>query len=45
MQIFQHEDGDQIIKGEEPLKLYMTEYYKRLFGPPDGEQFSLHENR
>jgi hypothetical protein len=26
--IFQLEDGDRIIKGEEPLKSYITDYYK-----------------
>jgi hypothetical protein len=44
LRIFELEDGDQIIKGEEPLKSYITEYYKELFGPSDSVQFSLDEN-
>jgi hypothetical protein len=34
-QIFQLEDGDRIIKGEEPLKSYIMDYYKKLFSPPE----------
>jgi hypothetical protein len=33
--IFQLEDGDRIIKGDEPLKSYIMDYYSELFGPPD----------
>jgi hypothetical protein len=43
--IFQLEDGDCIIKGEEPLKSYITDYYKKLFCPPDSGQFSLDEDK
>jgi hypothetical protein len=43
--IFQLEEGDQIIKGNEPLKSYTTNYYKSLFGPSDGGQFSLDNDR
>jgi hypothetical protein len=42
--IFQLEDGDRIIKGEEPLKSYITDYYKNLFGPSDSGMFSLDED-
>jgi hypothetical protein len=34
-QNFQLEDGDRIIKGEEPLKSYIMDYYKDLFSPRD----------
>lgn len=33
--IFQLQDGDQIIKGDEALTKYITFYYKGLFGLPD----------
>jgi hypothetical protein len=42
--IFQLEDGDRIIKGEEPLKSYIMDYYKNLFGPFDSGMFSLDED-
>jgi hypothetical protein len=42
--ISQLEDGGQIIRGEEQLKSYITDYYKGLFGPSDGVHFSLDEN-
>jgi hypothetical protein len=32
------------IRGKEQLKSYITDYYKGLFGPSDGVQFSLDEN-
>jgi hypothetical protein len=31
--IFQLEDDDRIIKGDEQLEAYITQYYKRLFSP------------
>ena len=31
--------------GSENLKVYITEYYKRLFGAPAPNDFSLDENR
>jgi hypothetical protein len=43
--IFQLEEGDLIIKGNEPLKSYIMDYYKSLFGPSDGGQFSLDNDR
>jgi hypothetical protein len=43
-QIFQLEDGDFIIEGDEPLMSYITDYYKDIFGPPDSGQFSLDED-
>jgi hypothetical protein len=42
--IFQLEDGDRIIKGEEPLKSYITDYFKNLFDPSDSGMFSLDED-
>jgi hypothetical protein len=44
-QIFHLEDGDRIIKGEEPLKSYIMDYYKKMFDPPDSGQFSLDEDK
>jgi hypothetical protein len=38
------EEGNRIIKGDEALKEYITEYYKRLFGPAECTDFSLNEN-
>jgi hypothetical protein len=43
--IFQLEDGDRIIKGEEPLKSYITDYYKNLFSPSDSALFTLDEDK
>jgi hypothetical protein len=43
--IFQLEDGDRIIKEDEPLKSYISDYYSQLFGPPYSGQFSLDESR
>jgi hypothetical protein len=45
LRIFQLEEGDRIIKGNEPLKSYITDYYKSLFGPSDSGQFSLDNDR
>jgi hypothetical protein len=42
--IFQLEDGDMIIKGEDPLKSYITDYYKKIFGPFDSGMFSFDED-
>jgi hypothetical protein len=42
--IFQLEDEDGIIKGEEPLKSYIPDYYKNLFDPSDSGMFSLDED-
>jgi hypothetical protein len=43
--IFQLEEGDRIIKGNEPLKSYITDYYKSLFGLSDGGQFFRDNDR
>jgi hypothetical protein len=43
--IFQLEDGDRIIRGEEPLKSYIMDCYKNLFGPSDSGHFSLDEDK
>jgi hypothetical protein len=39
------EDGDRIIKEDEPLKSYIMDYYKYSFGPPDSGQISLDEDK
>jgi hypothetical protein len=39
------EDGDRIIKEDEPLKSYIMDYYKYLFGPLDSGQISLDEDK
>ena len=33
--IFQLEQDEGTVLGRENLKLYITEYYKQLFGPPE----------
>jgi hypothetical protein len=43
--IFQLEQDEGTIVGEENLKVYITEFYKKLFGAPDINSFSLMENR
>ena len=43
--IFQLEDGDKIIKGDEELKKYITDYYRGLFGPSENSFLTIDENR
>jgi mannosylglycoprotein endo-beta-mannosidase len=43
--IFQLEQDEGTIVGEENLKVYITEYYKKLFGAPAPSDFSLDESR
>jgi hypothetical protein len=43
--IFQLEQDEGTIVGEENLKMYITEYYKHLFGDPTPNEFSMIENR
>ena len=43
--IFQLEQDEGTILGQENLKLYITEYYKQLFGPPEDNCVSLAESR
>nr|XP_045087410.1 uncharacterized protein LOC123494946 [Aegilops tauschii subsp. strangulata] len=43
--IFQLEQDEGTILGQENLKLYITEYYKQLFGPPEDSCVSLDESR
>jgi hypothetical protein len=43
--IFKLDNNGQIIKGDENLKSYITQFYKTLFGPSDDDNFSLDENR
>src|SRR6266498_1813939 len=42
--IFQLEQDEGTIVGEENLKTYITEYYKRLFGSPESNTFTMMEN-
>ena len=41
--IFQLEQDDGIIVGQQNLKVYITEFYKKLFGAPEENFFSLDE--
>ena len=43
--IFQLEQDEGTILGQENLKLYITEYYKQLFGPPKDNCVSMDESR
>src|SRR6266540_585751 len=42
--IFQLEQDEGTIVGEEKLKLYITNYYKQLFGLPAPNNFTMMEN-
>jgi hypothetical protein len=42
--IFQLEQDEGTIVGESNLRLFITEYYKRLFGPPEQNHFSSLED-
>ena len=39
------EDDGKIIKGDEQLKKYITDYYRRLFGPSDFSPLATDESR
>jgi hypothetical protein len=43
--IFQLEQDEGMILGQENLKLYITNYYKQLFGAPEDSFVSLDESR
>ena len=43
--IFQLEDGGKIIKGDEQLKKYITDYYRGLFGSSVFFPLALDESR
>ena len=43
--IFQLEQDEGTIVGQNNLKIFLTEYYKRLFGKPAPNNFSLDESR
>ena len=43
--IFKLEQDEGTILGQDNLKLYITEYYKQLFGPPEDSCVSLDESR
>jgi hypothetical protein len=42
--IFQLEQDEETIVGQENLKVYITEYYKNLFGAPVPNHFSMSES-
>jgi hypothetical protein len=42
--IFQLQQGDRIIEGDEALKRHITRYYKELFGPSENNMISLDES-
>jgi hypothetical protein len=41
--IYQLEQEEGVIVGEENIKTYITNYYKGLFGSPESNQFTLDE--
>jgi hypothetical protein len=43
--IFQLEQEEDTIVGDDNLKVYITEYYKKLFGPPEVNHVQMIENR
>jgi hypothetical protein len=43
MRIYQLEQEEGVIVGEENLKAYITNYYKGLFGSPGHNHFTLDE--
>jgi hypothetical protein len=42
--IYQLEQDEKTILGEENLKVFITEYYKKLFGAPTKNNFSMRED-
>jgi hypothetical protein len=42
--IFQLEQDDRTIVGEANLKVFITEYYKKIFGAPVPNNFSMVED-
>lgn len=42
--MFSLNNGDEVIQGTEELLNHATEYYKNLFGPPDGFTCRLRSN-
>jgi hypothetical protein len=42
--IYQLQNGEQIVQGDENLKRFITSYYKGLFGPPEISQINLDES-
>jgi hypothetical protein len=42
--IFKLEQDDEIVEAEEQLTKYITNYYKNLFGKPEGSNLSLNES-
>lgn len=44
-QIFKLEQDDGVIVGDDHLKIYITNYYKGIFGPPDENGFTMIEDQ
>jgi hypothetical protein len=42
---YQLEQEEGTIVGDDNLKVYITEYYKKIFGPPEDNSFEMIENR
>jgi hypothetical protein len=42
---FQLEQEEGTIVGDDNLEVYITEYYKKLFGPPEDNYFEMIETR
>jgi hypothetical protein len=42
--IFQLEQEEATIVGNDNIKVYITKYYKKLFGEPQNNSFSMMEN-
>ena len=45
MRIYQLQDGEHMISGDEELKKYITTHYKGLCGPPNNNDFNLYETQ
>lgn len=45
IRIFQLEQDERLIVGQDNLKTYTSEYYKNLFGEHDGNDFVIDESR
>jgi hypothetical protein len=43
--IFQLEQDERIIVGQDSLKSYISKYYKNLFGAPTQNYFSMFETK
>lgn len=43
--IFQLDQEEGVIKGDEEIRKYITKFYKNLFGPPERNNFSMFEDQ